>query len=65
MSVQQSQPQVQGSNQSRGETQDRNEKAGDIRSTNIAAAKGIFNNLLIYLRIGGSLEKLPWSKGNG
>jgi len=41
MSVQQSQPQVQGSNQSRGETQDRNEKAGDIRSTNIAAAKGL------------------------
>ena len=41
MSAQVPQPQVQASNQNRGETQDKNEKAGDIRTTNIAAAKGL------------------------
>merc|ERR1711935_337937 len=35
------QPQVQASSQTRGETQDNRTHAGDIRSTNIAAAKGL------------------------
>lgn len=41
MSTATAQPQVQASNQNRGETQDKNEQAGNIRQTNIAAAKGL------------------------
>ena len=62
MSTTAAQPQVQAHN-NRGETQDKNEQAGNIRQTNIAAAKGI--RFVLRPRIGGSLENIFRTKRYG
>lgn len=63
MSAQVQQPQVQASSQNRGETQDKNEKAGDIRSTNIAAAKGLADLLRSSLGPKGMDKMILTAKG--
>jgi hypothetical protein len=58
------QPQVQANTANRGETQNRDDRGGDIRSTNIAAAKGNFDQIMKN-RIGGSSQKFLGTKRNG
>lgn len=48
----------------RGETQDRNEKAGDIRQTNIAAAKGLSDLLRSSLGPKGMDKMIMTAKGH-
>lgn len=56
------QPQVQAS-QGRGETQDKNERAGDIRTTNIAAARGLADLLRTSLGPKGMDKMILSAKG--
>lgn len=58
------QPQVQASSQSRGDMQDRNEKSSDIRTTNIAAAKGLADLLSTSLGPKGMDKMILSPKGH-
>jgi len=57
------QPQVQASSQSRGEMQDKNENSSNIRSTNIAAAKGLADLLSTSLGPKGMDKMIMSEKG--